>query len=203
MPITLRMAEERKTEKRRPERRRPEKLQEKAVFQGEPAQGAPVNPPTTLLGRNHRVLVVDDNPVVLKAFELKLKASGFEVATASNGGTVASTAEQARAELVILDINFPPEGTMEWTGFTIMRWLRRFPELTNLPVIFITGTDCPGCLEKALSAGAIALFHKPVDFKQLLATMLEALGEKPEPEVADSAVIGGITVTSLNPAKGA
>jgi CheY-like chemotaxis protein len=139
-----------------------------------------VEPPVSL-GRNRRILVVDDNPVVLKAFKLKLQATGFIVSTTGDGASVAGAAEQANAELIILDINFSAGGgTVHWNGFSVMQWLRRFPHLARIPVIVITGGDATKKYkEKALSAGAVAFFEKPVDSKRLLAAMLQALGDPP------------------------
>ena len=93
----------------------------------------------------------------------------------ANCSTVASTAEEQKAELIILDINFPAGGSMEWSGFTILQWLRRFPELANIPVIFITGAESAKFKERALAVGAIAFFEKPVDFNELLKVMVETL----------------------------
>ena len=57
-------------------------------------------------GQNRKILVVDDNGVVLKAFELKLKALGFKVLTATDGSGAVSLARQERPDLIVLDINF-------------------------------------------------------------------------------------------------
>jgi len=127
------------------------------------------------VGQNRSVLVVDDNQVVLKAFELKLKASGFTVTTTSNAATVASAAETARAELIILDINFPSGSGPDWSGFTVMQWLRRFPELGGIPVILISGEDGDLHREKGLAEGAVAFFQKPVNYQELLDVMLRTL----------------------------
>lgn len=142
----------------------------------------PASPPPVTLGRQRSILVVDDNPVVLKAFELKLKASGFKVTTISNGAAVAASAEQINAELIILDINFPPGGGgggMQWSGFTIVQWVRRFPELAAIPVILITGEDVAKHREKARDAGVVAIFQKPINAKELLDAILQTLGDKP------------------------
>jgi hypothetical protein len=64
--------------------------------------------PILPIGKNRKVLVVDDNPVVLKSFELKLKASGFDVLTATEGAAAVSLARQTKPDLIVLDINFPP-----------------------------------------------------------------------------------------------
>ena len=60
------------------------------------------------LGGNRKILVVDDNPIVLKAFELKLKANGLNVLTAADGSAVVSVAGQENPDLIVLDINFSP-----------------------------------------------------------------------------------------------
>ena len=151
---------------------------EKEAFSQE--QSAASEPPK-LVGNNRRILVVDDNPVVLKAFELKLKADGFLVTTSSNSASVASCAEQAKAELIVLDVNFPAGGAMEWNGFTVMQWLRRFPELRQIPVILISGSESAEYKERALAAGAVAFFQKPVVYKDILGVMLQTLGETPAP----------------------
>jgi CheY-like chemotaxis protein len=95
--------------------------------------------PLEMVGANRSILVVDDNPMVLEAFEVKLKGSGFAVTTSNNPATVASVAEQSKAELIILDVNFQAGGGIQWTGLTVMQWLRRFPKVAKIPVILVTG----------------------------------------------------------------
>src|SRR6185437_3380989 len=84
------------------------------------------------IGANRKIMVVDDNPIVLKAFELKLKANGFEVITASDGSSVVGMAGQQNPDLIILDVNFAPghgTGGAQWSGLSIVQWLARFQEL--------------------------------------------------------------------------
>ncbi|HWX19833.1 MAG TPA: response regulator [Candidatus Binatia bacterium] len=152
-----------------------EKEKEKDAFLPEAGPAPSGKEPPLLIGRNRRILVVDDNPVILKAFEQKLKATGFSVTTLSDAAATASTAEQDKAELIILDINFNASNGVEWSGFTIMQWLRRFPELAGIPVILVTGGDPSIYKERALAAGAVAFFQKPVDPKALLSAIFLAL----------------------------
>ena len=173
MSIVLRMLKEQK-----PAPGKKTKAKEKEPFldgQGQPAQAPAMAP-----GTGRKILVVDDNEVVLKAFQTKLKCDGFEVFTLTNATSVAGTAEQEQTELIILDINFPPAGGMEWNGFTIMQWLRRFPEIGNIPVILISGSETAKYKEKALQAGAVAFFEKPVDYSTLLSAILQSLPPKPK-----------------------
>jgi two-component system KDP operon response regulator KdpE len=173
MPISLQLVNKpEKSNGKGPRRPGPK---EKEAFSTEAAPQAPPAP----IGNNRRVLVVDDNAVVLKAFELKLKADGFAVTTTTNSSAVASTAEQTQTELIVLDVNFPTGGAMEWNGFTVMQWLRRFPEMQRIPVILISGSDSAEYGKRALAAGAIAFFQKPVIYTEILEAMLKALGEKP------------------------
>ena len=175
MPISLHLIDKGETPppkgRRRPSSPAPK---EKEAFSTE---GLAETTPPTPLAKNRRILIVDDNPVVLKAFELKLKSDGFVVTTTSNSAAVASTAEQMLAELIILDVNFPPGGAMEWNGFTVMQWLNRFPELARLPVILISGSEAAEYKTKALAAGAVAFFQKPVVYKEILEVILKTLGE--------------------------
>jgi CheY-like chemotaxis protein len=152
---------------------------EKQPFSSDWTQTAPADP-SPPVGQNRKILVADDNAIVLKAFELKLKASGFEVFTATTAEAVAGRAAETGAELIILDINFPSANAgMEWNGFSVIGWLRRFPELAQIPVILISGSDSAAVKQKALAAGALAFFQKPVDYKQLLNIIVQALGLAP------------------------
>ncbi len=133
------------------------------------------------IGDNRKILVVDDNPVVLKAFELKLKALGFNVLTATEGAVAVSTARTERPDLIVLDINFPPDvgaSGLQWDGFNIMQWMKRFQEASNIPVIIITAGDPDKFKERALAAGATAFFQKPINNEEFLITVRRILGQK-------------------------
>ena len=98
------------------------------------------------VGKNRKILVADDNAVVLKAFQLKLEAAGFVVIPVADGGAVATTAAEERPDLIVLDVNFPPSGGgMEWNGLSIMQWLDRFLEGLGIPIIIVTGEDPARC----------------------------------------------------------
>jgi len=130
-------------------------------------------------GANGTILVVDDNPVVLKAFDLKLKSIGFKVITATDGSSAVSMARQEKPNIIVLDINFPPDvGStgLQWDGFSIMEWMRRFKEVADIPVIIITSSDPEKYKERAMAAGAVGFFQKPIDHEEFLATVQRVLG---------------------------
>lgn len=128
-----------------------------------------------------KILVVDDNPVVLKALDIKLRSSGYEVLTAIDGSEAVRLARHEKPDLILLDISFPPDvahgGGVGWDGFLIMDWLHRIDEAARIPVIVITGGDPVQYKSKALSAGAVAFFHKPFENDELLEVVRKTLRE--------------------------
>jgi two-component system, cell cycle response regulator DivK len=139
------------------------------------------NTPTPVIGKNRTILVVDDNPVVLKAFELKLQAGGFDVLTATEGAAAVSLARQTKPDIIVLDINFPPDvgnSGLQWDGFNIVQWLRRFQDAANIPVIIVSSGEPAKYKEKSLAAGAIAFFQKPIKYAEFMDTITKALPPK-------------------------
>src|SRR5260221_13945210 len=87
-----------------------------------------------------KILVVDDNEIILKTISLRLQGAGYDVVTALDGSEAVSAARKQAPDLVLLDISFPPDvGGGEWDGFRIMEWFRRMETVKKTPVIVITG----------------------------------------------------------------
>jgi CheY-like chemotaxis protein len=128
------------------------------------------------------VLVVDDNEVIQRTLAMKLKASGYDVMTASDGSQALSTVRRKRPDLILLDISFPPDvahgGGVPWDGFRIIEWFKRMDEVKGVPIIIITAGEAAQFKDRALAAGAAAFFHKPIDNDELLATIQQILGPK-------------------------
>jgi chemosensory pili system protein ChpA (sensor histidine kinase/response regulator) len=128
-----------------------------------------------------KILVVDDDLVIVNGISSKLKAGGFDVVTAVDGSAAVSATRRERPSLIILDITFPPDvahgGGVAWDGFLIVQWLRRLDEGKDVPIVIITGADSAKYKDRALAAGAIAFFHKPINNDELLTTIKNVLGE--------------------------
>ena len=128
---------------------------------------------------NQKILVVDDSPVVVKTIEMKLSMAGYQVLIAREGGDAVGIARKEKPDLIVLDINFPPDsantGGVAWDGFLIMQWLRRLEEAKNTPIIIITGADPGKFHDKAMALGATAFFAKPVNHEKLLEEIQKAL----------------------------
>jgi CheY-like chemotaxis protein len=124
-----------------------------------------------------KVLVVDDNEIILKTISLKLQGAGYRVVTALDGSEAVAAARKEAPDLVLLDISFPPDvGGVEWDGFRIMEWFHRLESVKKTPVIIITGGEDSRNKERAVAAGAVAFFHKPIDHDDLLKVIRATLG---------------------------
>jgi CheY-like chemotaxis protein len=126
-----------------------------------------------------KILVVDDNEIILKTISLKLQGAGYQVVTALDGAQAVASARKEMPDLILLDVSFPPDvGGVEWDGFRIMEWFRRMENVKKTPVIVITGGDDALNKERAVSGGAVAFFHKPIDHDDLLKVIRATLADK-------------------------
>jgi CheY-like chemotaxis protein len=115
-----------------------------------------------------KILIVDDDAVVIKAMSMKLESAGYTVITAVDGTEAITAARKEKPDLVLLDLNFPADIGVSWDGFQIIAWLQRVDESKGTPVIVISGSEPAKYKARALQAGAIAYLQKPVDNDELL-----------------------------------
>jgi DNA-binding response OmpR family regulator len=129
-----------------------------------------------------KILVVDDNKVILQTTSTQLKAAGYEVLTAEDGASAIRQARQLQPDLILLDLNFPPDvghgGGIPWDGFLILSWLRRTNGMEKVPVIVITGGDLEKHKDRWVEAGVQDIFLKPIDHEALLAAIRWALDQE-------------------------
>jgi CheY-like chemotaxis protein len=139
---------------------------------------------TTPSLRRKKVLIADDDFIFLKALSMKLRNHGYEVITTQDGAGAVSLARTDKPDLILLDINFPPDlahgDGVFWDGLVIMDCLRRSEETKSTPIIVISGESPKQYREPSLAAGAIAFFHKPIRPDELLPVIRRALGEDPQ-----------------------
>jgi CheY-like chemotaxis protein len=132
--------------------------------------------------RAKKILVVDDDQVILKVLSIALNLHGYEVAVATDGPGAVTAVGRERPDLIVLDINFPPDaanvGGALRDGFFIVEWLRRMGKGGGIPVIIISVDDSAENRKRTLDAGAVAFFPKPIDNQALLAAIRTALGEQ-------------------------
>jgi CheY-like chemotaxis protein len=142
-----------------------------------------VNAPVPPAVPSAKILVVDDNEVIVKTICLKLKGAGYQVATAQDGAEAMSVVRMEKPDLILLDITFPPDvAGVPWDGFRIMEWLHRVDESRKIPIIIFTGGEDVKNKERAMASGAVAFFHKPINHDDLLKVVRATLGNnKPKP----------------------
>ena len=131
-----------------------------------------------------KILVVDDNEIILKTTSMKLQSAGYQVFTALDGSEGVAAVRKIKPDLVLLDISFPPDVSgMSWDGFRIMDWLHRVDETNKIPIIIISGVVEEKNKQRATASGAVAFFPKPVNFDEMIkvihATLNADAGQPP------------------------
>jgi CheY-like chemotaxis protein len=125
-----------------------------------------------------KILVVDDNEIVIKTISLKLQGAGYQVLTAMDGAAAVAIARKDAPDLILLDLSFPPDvAGVPWDGFRIMEWFHRLDNAKKIPVIVITGSEDPKDKERATNTGAVAFFQKPLEHDYLLKVVRATLGD--------------------------
>lgn len=117
------------------------------------------------------ILVVEDVPNILELLDVTLRFKGYPVRTASNGEEALTIVPEDPPALVITDIMMP-----KMDGYTLAFNLRRNPETSQIPIIFLSATYVtPEDKDFALSLGAVRFMEKPVDPEDFLLTVAEVL----------------------------
>ena len=114
-----------------------------------------------------RVLIVEDEPALLRALRINLRARGYAVATASAGREALAEARRHPPDAVLLDLGLP-----DLDGGSVIRELRGW---SRAPVIVLSGRAGSGDKIGALDAGADDYVTKPFDMEELLARLRAAL----------------------------
>ena len=126
-----------------------------------------------------KILVVDDNLVIIKTLSMKLASAGYRVVSALDGSEAIAATRKEKPDLILLDINFPKDLGVDWDGFKLIAWLQRMEEAANTPIIVISGGDIAKFKDRSLQSGAIAYFQKPIDHVKLIELVKQTLGENP------------------------
>ena len=125
------------------------------------------------------VLVVDDEPQIIRALRINLRVRQYEVYAAANGTEALQQASRHPPDLVILDLGLP-----DLDGIEVIQGLRGW---TSAPIIVLSGRSDPIDKVEALDAGADDYVTKPFAMEELLARMRaverRVVGEGDEPRL--------------------
>jgi two-component system KDP operon response regulator KdpE len=133
-----------------------------------------------------RVLVVDDEPQILRALRINLRARQYEVATAATGAQALEYAGAHPPDLVILDLGLP-----DMDGVEVIGGLRGW---TAVPIIVLSGRGDSADKVEALDAGADDYVTKPFGMDELLARMRAAARRTPAAEAPPRVQLGDLTI---------
>ena len=127
------------------------------------------------------ILVIDDEPQILRALRTILTAKHFRVTTAPRGGEGLAVAAAQLPDLVILDLSLP-----DMDGVEVCQQLRQW---TQVPIIILSVRDSERDKVRALDMGADDYLTKPFGIEELLARVRVALKHSAQAQGAPSPVI--------------
>lgn len=112
-----------------------------------------------------KILVIDDEELIVKSLKKLLEKSGFEVFIAKNGQDALVMAEEENFDLIVADIRMP--------GMNGVETIESMPK--KIPTIFITGYADEEIKKRAKILKPIAYIYKPFDIKELVDKVKEVL----------------------------
>jgi two-component system, OmpR family, KDP operon response regulator KdpE len=127
-----------------------------------------------------RVLVVDDEPQILKTLDVNLAARGYVVDLAPSGEAALDLATQRQPDLVILDLGLPG-----LDGIKVVESLRRW---SRVPILVLSARETEAAKVAALDAGADDYVTKPFGMDELVARVRAALRRAAPPEKEETVV---------------
>ncbi len=121
-----------------------------------------------------KILIVDDDRVILELLEKKLSASGYQVVRAATGAEALQKAREARPSLILMDIMLP-----DIDGPEVVSMLKKDSDTETIPVIFLSGIvsrdDSKKKIQVTVAGFSYDAIPKPFDFDELLKEIRKVL----------------------------
>jgi two-component system, OmpR family, KDP operon response regulator KdpE len=133
--------------------------------------------------------VVEDEPALLRALEINLRARGYQVSSSGDGRAALAEAARRPPDAVLLDLGLP-----DMDGTEVIRRLRGW---TAVPVLVLSGRAGSGDKIGALDAGADDYVTKPFSMEELLARLRALLRRDAQPSSRQVFTIGRATIDLL------
>jgi DNA-binding response OmpR family regulator len=121
-----------------------------------------------------RLLLVDDDPIIVRLLEVNFRLEGFTIQTASRGDDALELALATTPDVVILDMMLPG-----MTGDEVCRRMRDAPALADVPVVFLTARETDEVRAHGYALGMVDFISKPFDPVALVETVRRMLAERP------------------------
>src|SRR3989344_7358241 len=118
-----------------------------------------------------KILIVEDDPLILRLYQKAFSFEGYEVETAANGEEGLEKVRTIIPTIVLLDVMMP-----KMNGLQVLEKLKAYPETHNIPVIVLTNLAGQNDSERALAMGAVKYIVKSEhDPKQVVDMVREIL----------------------------
>ena len=119
-----------------------------------------------------KILVVDDEPQIVRLLSLRLKAKSFDVVSAYDGYQCVQVAKEELPDLILLDIKMPLGG-----GIKAFEKMKSISSTSNIPVIFITAFPSEEVKKLVMEMGAEDFVSKPFNSDLLIDKINRVLGK--------------------------
>lgn len=119
-----------------------------------------------------RILIIDDEPDILKTTKLALEYAGYEVDTAESGEAGLDKLNKAGADLLLLDLRLPTK-----SGFQIAREIKSKDKYKYTPIIALSALSDGASKHIAAKSDVVAFVEKPIDLEKLKFHIKDILGE--------------------------
>lgn len=121
---------------------------------------------------NARILVVDDEPDILKTIKMSLQMEGFKVLEATNGMTALKKTKKERPALIVLDIMLP-----KMNGFKLCKMIKFDEKYKDIPIIILTAKAQEKDKKLAKKSGAEVFLTKPFESEELIKNINDLLNK--------------------------
>ena len=118
-----------------------------------------------------KILVADDDPLIVQLLRAGLRAQGWNVLVAADAMQVGMFAMNQAPDAILLDINMPGG-----TGVAALKRLKQSVKTSQIPVVVLSGTTDPEIPDTVRAMGAEAFLPKPVDLDEVIRILRELLG---------------------------
>jgi len=125
------------------------------------------------MGEKTKILLVDDEPDLVQMIKLRLKAAGYEVATAGDGQQALEAVKTEKPDLMILDLMLP-----KLDGYKVCRFLKFDERTKDIPILIFTARAQEQDIKLATECGADGYLTKPFEAQTLLAKLQELAAKK-------------------------
>ncbi|HEV8681226.1 MAG TPA: response regulator [Actinomycetota bacterium] len=127
--------------------------------------------------RPTRILVADDDPVILRLLQVNFNLEGFEVHTATRGEEAFEKAREHLPDIILLDVMMPGVD-----GWEVCRRLKEDQATAAIPVIFLSARAQDQDRRRGYELGVVAYVTKPFDPGELIEVVQRSLGGSQEPQ---------------------